>query len=211
MTHQKYKLLILDYGGVYSFDYTSAYFSKILSDAFGKSPNEEERRKIIEKSHTFGEGKLTTSQYISSVTKLLEVPDFPTVEKFEGITISVTNPPSDTMKKLVKNVRKAGIKVSLLSDMYMFEIKKTRPTGRYKGFDYTAFSAESGMTNRNSDFFKQTLGYFNIAAEDALFVDDGKANIEVAQSIGLNTLYVDKQIFNSAEQLAQRIREILQG
>jgi len=142
---------------------------------------------------------------------LLEAPDFPTVEKFEGITISVTNPPSDTMKKLVKNVRKAGIKVSLLSDMYMFEIKKTRPTGKYKGFDYTAFSAESGMTKRNSDFFKQTLGYFNIAAEDALFVDDGKANIEVAQSIGLNTLYVDKQIFNSAEQLAQRIREILQG
>lgn len=70
-----YKLLILDYGGVYSFEYSSSNFNKIIFDAFGKIPSQVDRLKIIEQSHLLGANKMTTHHYISTVAALLETPD----------------------------------------------------------------------------------------------------------------------------------------
>jgi putative hydrolase of the HAD superfamily len=113
------------------------------------------------------------------------------------------------MVELVSEVRKTGIKVSLLSDMYMFEVKRTRPWGRYEGFDYVSFSAEAGMTKWNPRFFEITLNYFQVAAQDALFVDDVFKNIEVAKKAGLSTLYADKERYESVEGLIDEIMQQL--
>jgi hypothetical protein len=46
MTNNKYDLLILDYGGVYSFEYDVANFDKIMQSSFGKVPNQKEKEEI---------------------------------------------------------------------------------------------------------------------------------------------------------------------
>ena len=203
------KLLILDYGGVYSFDYDSGNFNKIIVDTFGKMPSENERLQIIERSHLLGANKISTQEYVSMLSKILDVSQPPTVEKFEDATIAVTNPPSQQMSELVQEVRRNGLKVSLLSDMYMFEVKRTTPWGRYEGFDYVSFSAVVGMTKYDPRFFEQTLSHFGITAKESLFVDDVINNIEVAQSVGLNTLFVDKEKYLRVEQLVQQIYNLL--
>lgn len=205
----KYKLLVLDYGGVYSFPYTSKNFNKIILKTFGRLPSEEERQKIIEKSHLLGEDKITSEEYITILGDILRVANLPTVEEFENATIEVTNPPTLEMVELVSRVRKSGITVSLLSDMYMFEVKRTKPWGRYDGFDYVSFSAEAGMTKWNPLFFEKTLNYFQVSAKETLFVDDITKNIEVAKKAGLNTLFADKEKYEDAKSLADAIYQRL--
>ncbi len=45
-TYTTFDLLILDYGGVYSFEYELGSFDIIMQSTFGKVPNSEERKKI---------------------------------------------------------------------------------------------------------------------------------------------------------------------
>lgn len=205
----KYKLLILDYGGVYSFPYTSKNFNNIIVKTFGRLPNQVERQRIIEKSHLLGENKITTEDYVSLVGRILKVTKLPSVEQFENATIEVTNPPTPAMVELVRIVRKTGAKVSLLSDMYMFEVKRTKPLGRYLGFDHVSFSAEAGMTKWDYRFFENTLNHFQASAQDALFVDDVIKNIEVAKKVGLSTLYADKKKYTNVEALVDDIIQLL--
>ncbi len=205
----KYKLLILDYGGVYSFPYTSKSFNDIIFKTFGRLPSEEERSIIIDKSHLLGEDKLTSKEYVDLLGGILNVTKLPTVEQFENATIEVTYPPTPEMVELVSSVRKSGVKVSLLSDMYMFEVKRTKPWGRYEGFDFVFFSAEAGMTKWNPIFFKETLDHFQVSAQDALFVDDVIQNIEVAKSVGIDTLFADKSKYTHVEKLVQAVNKML--
>lgn len=155
-----YRLLILDYGGVYSFPYTADNFDKIMLKVFGRVPNKKERQLISDVSYMLGKNAITTEEYISAVGRILRISKLPTVGEFENATIEVTNPPTPEMVNLVEHVRGKGVKVSLLSDMYMFEVERTRSWGRYDGFDYVAFSAEAGVTKRDERFFEGTLSFF---------------------------------------------------
>lgn len=205
----RFKLLILDYGGVYSFPYTSKNFNTIILNTFGRVPNESERQIIIEKSHLLGENNISTEQYIAYLGEIMNTSTLPTKKQFEDATIEVTNPPTPEMTELVSNVRKSGVKVSLLSDMYMFEVQRTRPWGRYEGFDYVSFSAEAGMTKWDPRFFEDTLTHFGVEAKDALFVDDVIRNVEIAQSIGIATLFADKEKYPQVDKLVDEIYRLL--
>lgn len=209
MSSQRYKLLILDYGGVYSFDYTAKNFTKIIVDTFGREPTADERAQIVEKSHLLGENSITTAEYVAMLGEIMATTKFPSPEQFEDATIAVTNPPSPEMIELVKCVQGAGIKVSLLSDMYMFEVERTRPWGRYDGFDYVSFSAEAGMTKWDPRFFENTLAHFGVAAQDALFVDDVLKNIETARAVGIATLFADKEKYSQVGILVDEIHRLL--
>ncbi len=206
---QNYKLLILDYGGVYSYPYTSDNFNRILKKCFGRLPNDTERKQIIEQSHLLGANSISTADYIQRVGGIMKVDKLPDEHDFEKATIEVTNPPTPEMVDLVHAARNANIKVSLLSDMYLFEAKLTRPWGRYEGFDYVALSAEQGMTKWDARFFQRTLDHFAIAGNEALFVDDIYKNVEVAKEVGIDTIFADKQRFQTAEHLVQEIKQRL--
>lgn len=204
-----YKLLILDYGGVYSFPYTSKNFNNIILKTFGRLPGDAERLRISEKSRLLGENSITTEEYVVMLGDILKIAKLPSVDQFENAVIEVTNPPTPEMTELVSVVRHAGIKVSLLSDMYMFEVKRTKPWGRYEGFDYVSFSAEAGMTKWNPRFFTQTLNHFKLDAPEALFVDDVIKNVEVAKKTGLQTLFADKEKYEDAQSLVEAIYQQL--
>ncbi len=206
----RFKLLILDYGGVYSFPYTSKNFNTIILNTFGRIPTEPERQRIIEKSHLLGENKISTAQYITHLGEVMNTGKLPSEKQFEDATIEVTNPPTPEMVELVANVRESGIQVSLLSDMYMFEVQRTRPWGRYEGFDYVSFSAEAGMTKWDPHFFEDTLTHFGIEAQNTLFVDDVIKNIEVAQTVGIATLFADKEKYPQVDRLVDEIYGLLE-
>ncbi len=202
----KYELLILDYGGVYSFEYdVPVNYVKIMLDAFGKIPDATEAAQISALSHEFAAARLTSDQYVSKVANILGTP-VPQSSDFEDITISVTSPPSEPMRQLVTEAKNAGLKVSLLSNMYAFEVAKTKPGGRYDGFDFVSFSADAGLTKHETAFFNATLEHFGVSADKAFFVDDVLAYVETAKTTGLNALHADHLRFDNAEQLSQAVR-----
>jgi FMN phosphatase YigB (HAD superfamily) len=200
----KYDLLILDYGGVYSFDYDPASFDQIMFSVFGKQPTEAEKEKILSVSGLLGTNEMVVEDYVNSVAEILTA-QVPVTGVFEEATISHGFPPSQAMVQLVKTVREAGIKVSLLSDMYLFELEKTKAEGRYEGFDYTSFSSEIGYMKNSSEAFASTLSYFNVAPEKTLFVDDRPQFTQNAQLLGIDVILADKAKFRTAEQLAMAV------
>lgn len=204
-----FDLLILDYGGVYSFEYELGSFDAIMQNTFGKVPDAREREQIEYQSHRLAAGQVSSGQYVLDVARILKV-QIPSPEVFEDNTIAVTHDPSPEMVKLVSQVKQAGINVTLLSNMYLFEVAKTKPSGRYDGFDYVAFSAEAQLTKSDPEFFLRSINHFNANISKTLFVDDIVANVETAEQLGINTIHADKNKFASAEALANSIREMLQ-
>ncbi len=205
----RFKLLVLDYGGVYSFHHADHAFNTIMKSTFDREPNEEGRREISEQSRLLGANKITTQEYIAVLGEIFSTPQLPTVQQFEDATIAATHPPSPEMVELVATVRSSGIKVSLLSDMYLFEAELTRPWGHYEGFDYVSLSAETGLTKHDPGFFENTLNHFGVAAHKAVFVDDTIKNSEVAKTVGLATLVANKEKYTHASELATAIRQLL--
>lgn len=200
-----YKLLILDYGGVYSFQYDVNCIDTIVHNTFGIIPNVFQKERIAEYSQLLGANKISSKHYVASVAKILQVEEPVSTIDFEESTVSFTHPPSSEMKTLVKFVKKNNIAVSLLSDMYMFEVIKTRSWGRYEGFDYVAFSAELGVTKHEPRFFRDTLRHFEVQPDEALFVDDNLANIKIASDMGVHVLHANKTIYANAKQLTKDI------
>jgi FMN phosphatase YigB (HAD superfamily) len=201
---QKYDLLILDYGGVYAFDYDPASFNQIMLNVFGRQPNEQEKERIVEVATLLGTNAITADDYVGRVAHIMQSP-LPNTHAFEEAVISHSFPPSPAMVELVRETRKTGIKASLLSDMYIFELEKMRPTGRYNGFDHTSFSSEIGYMKTSPEAFKATLDHFKVKPEKALFIDDVRHYTEVAKTVDMDILWVDKSVFKTPEQLAETI------
>lgn len=202
---KRYKLLILDYGGVYSFEYNVAAFNTIMHESFGVVASDSDRASIAPLSRLLAANRITTEQYVTEVAELLGSSSYD-VARFEAATLQATFDPSEPMKALVDSVKAHGIRVSLLSDMYLFEVEKTRPWGRYDQFDYTSFSAEAGFTKADPEFFMQTLQHFGCNPDDVLFVDDIKRHIQTAQKVGIDTLHADKTVYISPSSLVEAIR-----
>ena len=200
----KYDLLILDYGGVYSFDFSHADVDKLRTAVFGRIPTEDEVALIAPIEKKLAQNDISTQEYVEHVADIMSIA-LPSVELFESTVLSITYPPSIAMVKLREKVAAAGIKTAILSNMFLFEMIITKPQGRYDGFDFTDFSCEAGLTKSDLKFFQITLHHFGVAAGKALFVDDMLTNIKTARSLGIHTIHADKSTFGNAEQLAEAI------
>ncbi|MEO8105269.1 MAG: HAD-IA family hydrolase [Candidatus Saccharibacteria bacterium] len=200
----KYELLILDYGGVYSFEFTHADVDRLRTTVFGRIPTDEEVALIAPIEKRLARNDISSQEYVGYVADIMSVA-VPSVELFERTVLSVTHPPSAAMVKLREKVSAAGIKTVILSNMFLFEMVMTKPQGRYEGFDFTDFSCAAGLTKSETKFFQITLDHFGVAADKALFVDDMLANTQTARVLGIHTIHADKLAFGSAEQLAEAI------
>jgi HAD superfamily hydrolase (TIGR01509 family) len=203
-----YQLLILDYGGVYSFKYNPTAQDTIMQKSFGKIPTTEQYAAIHPFSSQLAANQIISSQYVKYVAEILNTPP-PNYAIFEEATISVTYDPSPAMVDFVNYARSSGLSVSLLSDMFLFEVTKTKPWGRFDGFDYVSLSAEIGASKDTPEAFMHTLKHFNVPAESVLFVDDKMSNIITAQSVGLHCLWADKHKYVSVESLVEDIMHYL--
>lgn len=208
MTLSNFDFLILDYGGVYSFEYDLGVFDIIMQNAFGRSPNEKERKAIKPYSRKLAAGQISSDGYVESVARILETQRF-SLKIFEDCTIATTYGPSPAMVRLVRQVKGAGIPVALLSNMYGFEVRMTKPWGRYSKFDYVQFSAESHLTESDPEFILRSVAHFGVSGARTLFVDDVSEYLRTAENVGIQTLHADKNRFESAESLAGAIRDRL--
>lgn len=94
------------------------------------------------------------------------------------------------MARLICDLKEKGYKLYLLSNATMGFAKgyTTIPWMRsvLEQFDGLVFSAEVGMAKPDREIFEYILKKYNLTAENCLFVDDYKDNIEAAQNLGIN-------------------------
>ena len=93
--------------------------------------------------------------------------------------------PDPFMFDLVQDLKRAGVRVALLSNSW----GNTYPRERIEAvFDVVVISAEVGMRKPNPDIFARTLDLLDIRPERVVFVDDAKSNTEAAAQLGMHTV-----------------------
>lgn len=102
------------------------------------------------------------------------------------------------MPELIKHIKDNGGKLYLLSNISLTFAEKYQTVPELKElfdmFDGLVFSASLGMTKPNKDIFRYILGYYSLKAEESIFIDDNKNNIQGAEEIGIKGYLFDGNV-----------------
>ena len=101
----------------------------------------------------------------------------------------------DGMRKLILNLKTKGKKIYLLSNISIY-FSKTYPSSPevaelLSHFDGIVLSGPIGLIKPSKDIFNHLLTKYSIAAKDCIFIDDNKANIDGAESVGIEGYLFD--------------------
>ncbi len=106
-----------------------------------------------------------------------------------------------SLVKIIKKLKSNGFKTVLLSNANnsFFERKIYTEYPEFKSlFDTIVISSVVGMVKPNADIFLHTLEAAKSKAEESLFIDDSKTNVDAAVNLGMQGfLYTDADSFDS--------------
>ncbi len=104
-------------------------------------------------------------------------------------------------KDLFRNIKNKynNIRIVIATNHVSFVRTFIGETFGVEDLDDIIISAEIHKIKPNSDFYEHILNKYNINAEELLFLDDNKENIEGAKKLGINVIKVDKETILSEE------------
>ena len=125
----------------------------------------------------------------------------------EMITIAIGK--QETIRpteKLIDELKAAGYKLYVLSNMSREFIDFLRKQKVYENFDGDVVSCEVGIVKPMPEIYDLLLERFNLDAAETIFIDDRKENVDAAAAKGIATFHFDR---NDYEGSCERLREIL--
>lgn len=93
--------------------------------------------------------------------------------------------PNKPMLDAVEIVRKKGVQVGILSNIYKPQADYNKKHHVYDGFSPVLLSCEVGMKKPEPKIFALALSQLRLPANHVLFIDDKESNVEVAKKAGL--------------------------
>lgn len=107
-------------------------------------------------------------------------------------------PPVPGMTHVVYDLKKKGHKLYLLSNISIgfAESYHNVPWIRslFSEFDGLVFSGPIGIAKPDQKIYEYVLHKFNLTAEDCIFIDDNKENVEGAEKVGIHGYFFDGDI-----------------
>ena len=125
----------------------------------------------------------------------------------EMITIAIGK--QETIRpteKLIDELKTAGYKLYVLSNMSREFIDFLRKQKVYENFDGDVVSCEVGIVKPMPEIYDLLLKRFNLDPAETIFIDDRKENVDAAAAKGIATFHFDR---NDYEGSCERLREIL--
>ena len=125
----------------------------------------------------------------------------------EMITIAIGK--QETIRpteKLINELKAAGYKLYVLSNMSREFIDFLRKQKVYENFDGDVVSCEVGIVKPMPEIYDLLLERFDIDPAETIFIDDRKENVDAAAAKGIATFHFDR---NDYEGSCERLREIL--
>ena len=125
----------------------------------------------------------------------------------EMITIAIGK--QETIRpteKLIDELKAAGYKLYVLSNMSREFIDFLRKQKVYENFDGDVVSCEVGIVKPMPEIYDLLLERFDLAPAETIFIDDRKENVDAAAAKGIATFHFDR---NDYEGSCERLREIL--
>ena len=100
-----------------------------------------------------------------------------------------TMTPVTGMQELISDIKKTDKKLYLLSNISIGFADTYREVpwikDILKNFDGLVFSGKVGLVKPDRNIFEYVLSKFSLKAEECLFIDDVKANVEAAEAAGI--------------------------
>lgn len=129
--------------------------------------------------------------------------------KFAREMISIAIGKQETIRpteKLIDELKAAGYKLYVLSNMSREFIDFLRKQKVYENFDGDVVSCEVGIVKPMPEIYDLLLERFDLDAAETIFIDDRKENVDAAAAKGIATFHFDR---NDYEGSCERLREIL--
>ena len=136
----------------------------------------------------FDEGTLTEADYLEQVKKELPEHLHKAVEKLVWGWIG-NCPMIDGMEDIVRDVRKAGKKLYLLSNFN--KRLRAEPYPILSEFDALVISGEINKVKPDRAIYDYLLATYALNPEECIFIDDNSANIAMAESLGITGYLFD--------------------
>lgn len=125
----------------------------------------------------------------------------------EMITIAIGK--QETIRptaKLIDELKAAGYKLYVLSNMSREFIDFLRKQKVYENFDGDVVSCEVGIVKPMPEIYDLLLKRFDLDPAETIFIDDRKENVDAAAAKGIATFHFDR---NDYEGSCEKLREIL--
>jgi len=139
----------------------------------------------------FDAGLLTTDELVDRISSRTVLTPDEVRAVVDAVPPSLT-PLSGTVQ-LIDDLRQAGHRLFFLSNMpapYADYLQQQHAF--LSAFEDGVFSAHVQVGKPHPQIFQVALERFGVPAADCVFIDDHPANIEVAQSLGLQTVLCDE-------------------
>lgn len=98
----------------------------------------------------------------------------------------------DGMPELIREIKQKGGKIFLLSNISIGFAENYKNVPEIKQlfdmFDGLVFSGPIGIVKPNKEIFEHLLLKYNLKAEESVFIDDNKNNINGAKKVGINAV-----------------------
>lgn len=107
---------------------------------------------------------------------------------------------------LIGDLKAAGYKLYVLSNMSREFIDFLRQQPVYANFDGEVISCDEGVAKPMPQIYDLLLERFSLDASQTFFIDDRKENVEAAEAKGISTFHFDR---NDYEGSCKHLREIL--
>lgn len=111
------------------------------------------------------------------------------IEILRHVEVEIWTHTDPNMLDWVSQLRAAGIKTGLLSNMPRDLLTYLRTNRKWmENFTFKTFSAEVRLIKPDPAIYEHTLRGLGVPAREALFVDDREANIQAARTLGIRAI-----------------------
>lgn len=188
-----YKAVLFDFFGVFCSDLTMNWFRKVTPDY---ESHLSEFQAICTRSDY---GVLTRADFYSEVSKLAGVTVDEMIRGVEAETFI-----NDSLVSYVEKLKQQGYQTACLSNgTHEWTLAVINDHGLGHLFDEVILSGDLGVVKPSPEIYMHTLEKLNIAASEAIFVDDRKVNVDAAEACGIRSL-----VFKTTESFIDEFEQI---
>ena len=111
------------------------------------------------------------------------------IRELTAIDVRSWSHPSPVMVEWARELRQAGVRTAVLSNMpmdlrvYLTDVARWLPE-----FDHMTFSCDVRLVKPKTEIYQHCLNGLGVPASEALFLDDRPENIAEARRLGLHTI-----------------------
>ncbi len=182
------RAVILDYGQVLAGCPTKDEFGR-MAEVFNVSF--ERFYQLWEASRgPYDRGDFTAEEYwLKLAAETNTLLDREQIETLRQVEVEIWAHPIPGMLDWVSQLRTAGIKTGLLSNMPWDLITHLRANRQWlELFVFKTFSAEVKLIKPDPAIYEHTLNGLGVSAPEALFVDDREDNVRAARRLGIHAI-----------------------